>query len=135
MKMSRSLLAVLTCLAVLMSFSGMAYAATSSTFFNRSVSGYTCTGSGSINGATCRAVFNATANSSSSLEPIVPSAACECMAYVGVLNATGDAIGGEITYGNIFATATYDSPYHFETAGYKFEFNGVNFGMFLIENS
>lgn len=135
MKMSRRILIVVVCLALLLSFSSPAFAAASQTFFTRNAYGYRCTGSGSISGREATAVFDAEALST--LTQTIPAFACTCETWVLAYDNAGNYIGASTTgNGTIHSSATYLSE---TTPIYRtycsYQFNNTDFGGYLLFNS
>lgn len=109
-----------------------AFAATSQTFFTRSLCGYSCTGSGTVSDYSGRTVFNATANL---LEPIIPSDACECVVWVYAYNKDGDllraALNNEGTISAVAQCTTTAKIYELECT---YTFNNMDLGLYELYN-
>lgn len=132
MKNSRRLLAVLVCLIVVFSMAVVASAAASKLFFNRSSGGYQCTGRGTIDGNKATATFNAT---EIPLQPIIPSESCTSTIYVLTYDSAGTYMGAATSDGNVYAYASYTAQRNVADSYCSFEFNGADFGSYILENN
>lgn len=130
MKMSRRILTVVVCLALLFSLSSPAFATTSRTFFTRNAAGYQCTGSGIVSDWSATAVFDA-----ESLSKAIPPEYATCETWVLVFDSEGNHIGSSTTKGTLHASATYPSDTLIDHAYYSFEFSNLDLGGYLLYNS
>ena len=130
MKMSRRILTVVVCLALLFSLSSPALAVTSRTFFTRTAAGYQCTGSGTISDWSATAVFDA-----ESLSRAVPPEYATCTTWVLAHDSEGNLIGAATTNGTLHSSATYISETQIYDAYYSFDFCNLDLGGYLLYNS
>ena len=134
MKMSRRILAVLSCLVLVLSFSSMAYADASQTFFRTDAYGYRCIGSGRINGASGKAIFNA--ETLPSLMQTIPPAACSCTVWVYTYDQDGNLLGGAFNNeGTTSAIAEYRANELIGNTFSTFHFNDISLGGYFLYTS
>lgn len=134
MRMSRRFLAVLTCMALLLSFSSVVFADSSRTFFITDASGYRCIGSGRITGTTGKTIFSADRISSTS--EVIPPTACSTSVWVYVYDQNGRLLGAELNNEDtVSATAEYTADTSIGRIECSFEFNDVDLGYYTLYNS
>ena len=130
MKMSRRILTVVVCLALLFSLSSPAFATTSRTFFTRNAAGYQCTGSGSVSDWSATVVFDA-----ESLSRAVPPEYAKCTTMVMARDSEGNYIGASTTDGTLHSSAIYISETQIYLAYCSFIFCNLDLGGYLLYNS
>ncbi len=131
MKLSKRILNVAICLALLVSLSSLAFATTSETLFTRSAAGYWCTGSGIVADWSATAVFDAESRSRA-----VPPEYATCETWVLAYDSEGNLIGASTTAnGTLHSTATYISETLIDHAYFSFEFCNLDLGGYILYNS
>lgn len=131
MKLSKRILTVAVCLALLLSLSSPAFATTSETLFTRNAAGYRCTGSGIVADWSATAVFDAVA-----LFRVVPPEYATCETWVLAYDSEGSLIGASTTAnGTLHSTATYISETKIDQAYFSFEFCNLDLGGYILYNS
>lgn len=132
MKTSRRILALVVCLALVLSVSVAAFADASITFFTRVVDSFKCTGRGSIVGQKVNANFTATA-----LEgyPVMPDEAYQSTIDMLVHTSDGKQVGISSGYGNTRATVTYNASKAVVKIECEYRFAGKYIGTFVLYNS
>lgn len=122
----RRILAVLVCVMIVASLSVTAFAA-STTFFTRTVYGYSCTGRGSFSGTTATSTLSATPVSS---QANIPSEDCTAETWVAAWDSTGAYLGSEHVISTTNAKATLVTDRTVAKIGCGFTFTGTHFGYF-----
>ena len=130
MKMSRRILTVVVCLALIFSLASPVFAATTRTFFTKTAAGFSCTGSGTVSDWSATAVLNAV-----SLSKAVPPEYATCETWVMAYDSEGNYIGASTTSGNLRASATYISATEIDFTYCSFEFTNIDLGGYLLYNS
>lgn len=134
MKMNRRILAILTCLILVMSLPNVAFAAASQTFFIKNSYGYRCVGSGSISGTTGKSTF--TAETIPSQMQTIPPYTCECKVWVYVYDRNGRLLGGKFDFeGTVSAVTEYTADTSIGKIESAFTFNAVDLGYYTLYNS
>lgn len=131
-KISKKVLAVLTCLVFVLSLSAVAFADVSQVLCSGSYNGYNYTGRGQVSGYTARASFNAIENPNVSH---VPPSDCTSEAWVLVYDENNKYIGSSNTEGNTSAVASYRYVGQIGMIGCQFEFMGKDLGTYVLFNN
>ena len=131
MKISRKILTVMVCLALILSLSSPVFATTTRTFFTRTAAGYQCTGRGTVSDWSATAVFDAVW-----LSRAVPPEYATCKTMVLAHDSEGNLIGvATTTNGKLHSSATYNSETQIYDAYCTFEFCNIDLGGYIIVNN
>ncbi|HIT34187.1 MAG TPA: hypothetical protein IAC31_06130 [Candidatus Faecousia intestinigallinarum] len=132
MKLSRKILSLAICVALLLSLSVVAFAMISKTFFIREADSHQCIGRGSIDGNVARAVLTATALPN---RPVQPGEAYRSKVMLAVRDKNGNFIGTTSREGGTYANTTHEAPGSIGSIGCTFEFSGVDLGLYILYNN
>ena len=120
----RSVSALLAVVMILSVLPVAAFAATN--FFQRSVDGYTCVGSGAASASYATGTLRATANPS---EPVTPGVA---RVFVYAYDSSNELIGSRSGSGETYASAQCVPSGSYTTAKFVFTFNSTNLGTYYL---
>ena len=129
--MSKRIVSIVLCLALVVALAVPAFAAVSKTFFNKAVGSYRCVGTGSINVNVAKSTFKA---SEIPNQPIQPGETNTCEIWIMAYD-TDNQESVVIRSGHTSVNATCTANLTIKDAYFTYSFNGEDLGRYLVFNN